>query len=187
MPSWMNGKAGSGESGGAPRAQRRPTAAVPGQLGRTRRDPLARVPPARPPGPPPPPPGSEGPAGPAPSAAAHSALPGAASGSPASHSYQAGLLSTHFPILFQVDLTSLPQQQPPPPKLRLAGKHLSPHWKWPRSYLSLALPASLSSHPPHLFLVFPSCSPPPLLPPPICLCLAMGVLFFISVCHTAPP
>ncbi|NP_001395945.1 uncharacterized protein LOC102555023 [Rattus norvegicus] len=30
MPSWMNGKAGSGESGGAPRAQRRPTAAVPG-------------------------------------------------------------------------------------------------------------------------------------------------------------
>lgn len=32
MPSWMNGKAGSGESGGAPRAQRRPTAAVPGQL-----------------------------------------------------------------------------------------------------------------------------------------------------------
>lgn len=32
MPGWMNGKAGSGESGGASRAQRRPTAAVPGQL-----------------------------------------------------------------------------------------------------------------------------------------------------------
>ncbi|EDK96967.1 mCG145818, partial [Mus musculus] len=30
MPGWMNGKAGSGESGGASRAQRRPTAAVPG-------------------------------------------------------------------------------------------------------------------------------------------------------------
>lgn len=32
MPGWMKGKAGSGESGGAPRAQKRPTAAVPGQL-----------------------------------------------------------------------------------------------------------------------------------------------------------
>lgn len=32
MPGWMKGKARSGKSEGAPRAQRRPTAAVPGQL-----------------------------------------------------------------------------------------------------------------------------------------------------------
>lgn len=56
---------------------------------------LCPRPAARPPGPPPPPPGSEGPAGHAPSAAAHSALPGAASGSPATHSYQTRLAPLH--------------------------------------------------------------------------------------------
>ncbi|XP_045019965.1 uncharacterized protein LOC123465287 isoform X2 [Bubalus bubalis] len=41
------------------------------------------------------------PAGPAPSTAAHSALPGASPGSPASYFHRTGLLSTHFIIPFQ--------------------------------------------------------------------------------------
>ncbi|VTJ62047.1 Hypothetical predicted protein, partial [Marmota monax] len=68
------------------------------------------------------------PAGPAPSTAAHSALPGASPGSPASHFYRTGFLSTHFTIRFQVD-PNLPRAPspgstpppPPPPKLWLAG------------------------------------------------------------------
>ncbi|XP_014583247.2 uncharacterized protein [Equus przewalskii] len=117
MPGRMKGKAGEWVAGGAPRAQRRPTAEVPGQLvpeallfavgpvlgGLSRKGPSAHIPPARPPAP-------EGrrrrpaqrdPAGPAPSAAAHSALPGASPGSPASYLCRTGLLSTHFAIQFQ--------------------------------------------------------------------------------------
>ncbi|XP_023503386.1 homeobox protein unc-4 homolog isoform X2 [Equus przewalskii] len=100
MPGRMKGKAGEWVAGGAPRAQRRPTAEVPGL---SRKGPSAHIPPARPPAP-------EGrrrrpaqrdPAGPAPSAAAHSALPGASPGSPASYLCRTGLLSTHFAIQFQ--------------------------------------------------------------------------------------
>uniref|UniRef100_A0A8C4MKL4 Uncharacterized protein n=1 Tax=Equus asinus TaxID=9793 RepID=A0A8C4MKL4_EQUAS len=59
MPGRMKGKAGEWVAGGAPRAQRRPTAEVPGQLQKGTLCPHpARAPTS--PGGPPPPPGSEG-------------------------------------------------------------------------------------------------------------------------------
>ncbi|XP_035865332.1 uncharacterized transmembrane protein DDB_G0289901-like [Phyllostomus discolor] len=64
----------------------------------SRKGPSAHIPPARPPAgdirrrrPAP-----RDPAGPAPSTAAHTALPGASPGSPASYLHRTGLLSTHF-------------------------------------------------------------------------------------------
>ncbi|XP_032101284.1 uncharacterized protein LOC116528207 isoform X4 [Sapajus apella] len=63
MPGRMKGKAGEWGAGGALKAQRRPTAKLPGL---SRKGPSARIPHARPPArrgelpPPPPPPGSEG-------------------------------------------------------------------------------------------------------------------------------
>uniref|UniRef100_A0A452R988 Uncharacterized protein n=1 Tax=Ursus americanus TaxID=9643 RepID=A0A452R988_URSAM len=65
MPGPRKGKAGEWGAGGSRRAQRRPSAEVPGQLGRAEGTP-AHIPPAaparpgEPPPPPPPPPGSEG-------------------------------------------------------------------------------------------------------------------------------
>ena len=104
-------------------------------LGLSRKGPFAHTPPARPPAreirrrrrgrrrrrrP-----AQRDPAGPAPSTAAHSALPGASPGSPASYFHRTGLLSTHFIIPFQVD-PNLPRAPspgstpPPPPNLWLS-------------------------------------------------------------------
>ncbi|XP_045019964.1 vegetative cell wall protein gp1-like isoform X1 [Bubalus bubalis] len=141
------------------------------------------------------------PAGPAPSTAAHSALPGASPGSPASYFHRTGLLSTHFIIPFQVDpnlqrAPSPSSTRPPPtmrpPKaqaLRNTSQSLSlevdpviPPSRSPRFVVSPPHPPTATSFP----VPLPSCSPP--LPfPLICLFLAIGVLFFMSVCHTAIP
>ncbi|XP_032323074.1 protein bassoon-like [Camelus ferus] len=100
MPGRRQGKAREWGAGGAPKARRRPSAELPGP---SRKGPSAHIPPARPPfgesrrrr------PAQRDPAGPAPSTAAHSALPGAGPGSPASYLHRTGLLSTHFIIPFQ--------------------------------------------------------------------------------------
>ncbi|XP_047684679.1 neural Wiskott-Aldrich syndrome protein-like isoform X2 [Prionailurus viverrinus] len=108
MPGLRKGEAGEWGPGGSPRAQRRPSAEVPGP---SRKGPSAHIPPARPPArpgepppppPPPPPPGSEGSRRTCPfHCGSLSALPGASPGSPASYLYHTGLLSTHFTIPFQ--------------------------------------------------------------------------------------
>ncbi|CAN0189415.1 unnamed protein product [Rangifer tarandus platyrhynchus] len=102
MPGRGGERPGRGEpAGGPPRAQRRPSTDLPGlsrkgpSLPTSRpRDRETRRCRRRRPAP-------RDPAGPAPSTAAHSALPGASPGSPASYFHRTGLLSTHFIIPFQ--------------------------------------------------------------------------------------
>ncbi|XP_053427316.1 uncharacterized protein LOC128571685 [Nycticebus coucang] len=131
------------------------------------------------------------PAGPAPSTAAPSALPGAGPGSPASYFYRTGLLATHFSIRLQVDPNLPGAPSPggtltPAPRVlaRLNTLTVSP-LKWTRSYLSFALPASLS--PPPIFSYSPSFFSSFAFPPRLLISCNRSFILYDRLPHNYPP